>query len=218
LPKSTTSRLVGALERQGLVQRLGDRGRLRPGPVLLRFAQRDIPDANLVELAEPALRLLAERSGETINLGVPTPSGVEHLAQRDSRHFVGVGNWVGRRVPLHATANGKIFLAYDAAPIPSRLEQLAPNTITRPQRLDDELARIRGRGYATAVDELEQGLSALAAAVHGPAGTVVAALSVSGPSARLTAERIEELAPLLVEQSRSLSARLGHHDVERGAA
>jgi DNA-binding IclR family transcriptional regulator len=143
---------------------------------------------------------------------------VEHLAQRDSRHFVGVGNWVGRRVPLHATANGKIFLAYDAAPIPSRLEQLAPNTITRPQRLDDELARIRGRGYATAVDELEQGLSALAAAVHGPAGTVVAALSVSGPSARLTAERIEELAPLLVEQSRSLSARLGHHDVERGAA
>src|SRR5919201_5522079 len=66
LPKSTTSRLVGALERQGLVQRVGERGRLRPGPVLLRFAQRDVPEANLVELAGPALRRLAEESGETI--------------------------------------------------------------------------------------------------------------------------------------------------------
>src|SRR5207245_3120087 len=59
LPKSTTSRLVGALEPQGLLQRTGERGRLRPGPVLLRFAQRDVPEANLVELAEPALRRLA---------------------------------------------------------------------------------------------------------------------------------------------------------------
>ena len=69
LPKSTTSRLVGALERQGLVQRAGDR-RLRPGPVLLRFAHRD-PGESLVELASPALHALAELSGETINLGVP---------------------------------------------------------------------------------------------------------------------------------------------------
>src|SRR5947209_12217918 len=64
LPKSTTSRLLGALERQGLVQRLGDRGRLRPGPVLLRFATRD-GTASLVELARPSLRRLADASGET---------------------------------------------------------------------------------------------------------------------------------------------------------
>ncbi|MGZ4291439.1 MAG: helix-turn-helix domain-containing protein [Gaiellaceae bacterium] len=97
LPKSTTSRLVGALERRGLVQRAGDR-RVAPGPVLLRFAHRD-SSAGLVELAAPALRALATLSGETINLGVPTPLGVEHLAQEDSRHFVGGTNWVGRRVP-----------------------------------------------------------------------------------------------------------------------
>ena len=74
LPKSTTSRLVGALERRGLVQRAGDR-RVAPGPVLLRFAHRDT-SAGLVELAGPALRALADLSGETINLGVPTPLGV----------------------------------------------------------------------------------------------------------------------------------------------
>ncbi len=203
LPKSTTSRLVGALERQGLVQRLGDRGRLRPGPVLLRFAQRGVPEESLVELAGPALRRLADASGETINLGVPTPLGVEHLAQQDSSHFVGGTNWVGRRVPHDLTANGKVFLAYGA---------VQPGGVP-----EAELQAIRARGYAVAVDELEQGLSALAAPVFGPAGDAVAALSVSGPTIRLTLERIHGLAPLVVEQARLLSARLGHHD-ERGAA
>src|SRR2546423_14465208 len=82
LPKSTTSRLVGALERRGLVQRSGDR-RVAPGPVLLRFAHRDT-SAGLVELATPAPRALADLSRETINLRVPTPPGVEHLAPEDS--------------------------------------------------------------------------------------------------------------------------------------
>src|SRR5438270_12133809 len=87
LPKSTTSRLVGALERRGLVQRAGDR-RVAPGPVLLRFAHRD-PGDSLVALARPALTALAELSGETINPGVPAPLGVAPLAPDDSRHFVG---------------------------------------------------------------------------------------------------------------------------------
>ena len=205
LPKSTTSRLLAALERQGLLQRVDGRGRLRPGPVLLRFAQRDVPEANLVELSAPALRRLADESGETINLGVPTPVGVEHLAQRDSRHFVGATNWVGRRVPHEVTANGKVFLAFGAAPPPADFDE-------------EHRAAIRARGYATAIDELEHGLSALAGPVHGARGDVVAALSISGPTHRLTSERIEHLAPLLLEQCAGLSARLGHHDVERGAA
>src|SRR5436190_10862633 len=114
LPKSTTSRLVGALERQGLVQRLGDRGRLRPGPVLLRYASRDASQA-LVELAQPSLTRLADASGETINLAVPGPDGVEHLAQEDTAHLVGVTDWVGRRVPFSLAANGKCFLTFGGA-------------------------------------------------------------------------------------------------------
>ena len=114
LPKSTTSRLVSALERQGLVQRLGDRGRLRPGPVLLRYASRDASQT-LVELAAPSLRRLADASGETINLAVRGVDGVEHLAQEDTAHFVGVTDWVGRRVPFELAANGKCFLTFGGA-------------------------------------------------------------------------------------------------------
>lgn len=195
LPKSTTSRLVGALERRGLVQRAGDR-RIAPGPILLRFAHRDTSEG-LVELAGPALRALSELSGETINLGVPTPLGVEHLAQEDSRHFVGGTNWVGRRVPYETTANGKVLRAFSAERPP-------------------DLQAIRAQGYAVAADELEHGLSALAAPVFGADGVAVAALSISGPSIRLTRDRIAELAPALVEQSHVLSERLGA--TTRGAA
>lgn len=216
LPKSTTSRLIGALERQGLVQRLGERGRLHPGPVLLRFATSDSSSA-LLELAAPSLRRLAESSGETVNLAIPGPLGVEHLAQEDTAHIVGVANWVGRRVPLHVAANGKVFLAY-GAPLLAPLDRLTPCTIVDPARLDAELARVRARGYATSIDELEHGLSALAAPVFGPDGDAFAALSISGPSARLTSERIASLAPLLIEESNKLAQRLGHREHARGAA
>ncbi len=197
LPKSTTSRLVSALERQGLVQRLGDRGRVTAGPVLLRYANRDV-SSTLVELAQPSLRRLADASGETINLAVPGVDGVEHLAQEDTAHFVGVTDWVGRKVSFELAANGKVFLAFNAAP--------------------PQLARVRARGYATSIDELELGLSALAAPVFGPNGEALAALSISGPSARLTSDRIAQLAPLLIAEANTLAERLGHRDHTRGAA
>jgi IclR family acetate operon transcriptional repressor len=192
LPKSTTSRLVGALERQGLVQRLGDRGRLRPGPVLLRYASRDVSQT-LVELAQPSLRRLADASGETINLAVPGPDGVEHLAQEDTAHFVGVTDWVGRRVPFELAANGKCFLAFGGGGV-------------------EGAEQIRARGYATSIDEIEVGLSAMAAPVLGANDVAVAALSISGPTSRLTAGRIEELAPPLKSEALTLTRLL------RGAA
>src|SRR3954471_19996245 len=195
LPKSTTSRLVGALERRGLVPRAGDR-RVAPGPVLLRFAHRDL-GASLVEIAAPSLKALCQLSGETINLGAPTPLGVGPLAQKDSRHFVGGTNWVGRRVPYESTANGKVLKAFTSR--------------------DSDGEAIRTRGYAIAVDELEHGLSALAAPILGPDGDAVAALSISGPTIRLTRDRIAELAPALLDQARLVSVRLGNHD-QRGAA
>ena len=216
LPKSTTSRLLAALERQGLVQRLGERGRLHPGPVLLRFATGDASTA-LLELAAPSLRRLAESSGETVNLAIPGPLGVEHLAQEDTAHIVGIANWVGRRVPLNVAANGKVFLAHGSdRPVP--LERLTDKSIVDPTKLELELARVRARGYATSIDELEQGLSALAAPVFGPDGDAFAALSISGPTARLTSERIAGLAPLLLEEASKLATRLGHREHARGAA
>lgn len=198
LPKSTTSRLLRALESRGLVQRDGARGSLRPGSVLLRYARRVGRGGDLVELTAAALGELAELTGETVNVAVAGPSGVEHLAQRDSRFFLGSSNWIGRPVPFHAAANGKVFLAFGSAKLPrGALEQLTEHTVVDRAALESELAVVRQRGWATTVEELEPGLLAVAAPVRDAHGDVIAALSVSAPAVRLPGDRLTNLGPLV---------------------
>jgi len=218
LPKSTTSRLVGALERHGLVQRDNGNGQLRPGSVLRGYARRTTGEADLVALAAASLDRLAERSGETVNLGVPGLGVVEQLDQRDSRHYLGSTNWVGRRFPSHGSAVGKVFFAYGALPVPGELERLAPLTIVDPTAFADDLASIVARGFASAVDELEPGLWAVAAPVREASGGVIAALSISGPTVRLRRGLLDELGSLVRQEAEDLSTLLCYDDPERGAA
>jgi IclR family transcriptional regulator, acetate operon repressor len=219
IPKSTASRLVSALERQGLVEQDGERGRLRPGPAILRVAERNLLERNVVELAAPSLDALGEVSGETINLAVPARQGVEHIAQVESRHFLGAGQWLGRSVDYHCTAVGKVFMAFGRATIAAaQLARMTAPTVTSPARLRAELETVRAESFATAVDELEVGLAAIAAPVHGAGGEVVAALSISGPTTRMTDARIAELKPILIDEARKLSRRLGHPQQGANAA
>jgi IclR family acetate operon transcriptional repressor len=213
LPKSTASRLLSALERQGLVEQRGRRGRFSPGPVLIRFAHRGVADRHLAELAEPHLNVLADASQETVNLAVPGALGVEHIAQVESTHFLGTGQWVGRRVPYHCTAVGKVLVAFGAAEVPdSPLQALTPATIVDRGALAAALRSARVDHCAEAVDELETGLASLAAPVLGSDGDAVAALSISGPSARLDRDRRDHLRPQLINEARALGTRLGEHD------
>jgi DNA-binding IclR family transcriptional regulator len=200
LPKSTASRLLASLARHGLVRRTGARGKVGPGPMILRFAHRGMVEPSLIALAQQPMDALSEVSGETVNLAVPGPAGVEHIAQVDSRHFLGTGQWIGRSVPYDRTAVGKVFLANGSAPPSGSADGAA------------ELERCRLEGFATAVDQLEPGLTAMAAPVRGPTGDVIAALSVSGPTSRLSEARVQELRPLVIRQAQILGARLGHED------
>src|SRR3954453_10628799 len=227
LPKSTASRLVSSLERHGLVRRNGAPGKGPARPAILRFAHRGIVDRSLVELAQEPLEVLAQASGETVNLAGPgsrrvedrAPGGPRRPAQGERRHFLGTGQWVGRTVDYHTTAVGKVLVAYGAAELPSgRLRPAPPATIVDRTKLEEEFERVRADAFATAVDELEPGLTALAAPVHGPTGDVVAALAISGPTLRLGPDRIAELKLVLTKEAAALSARLGHRDKGRRAA
>jgi IclR family transcriptional regulator, acetate operon repressor len=219
IPKSTASRLVSALERQGLVEQDGERGRLRPGPAILRVAERGLLERSVVEMARPSLDALGEVSGETINLAVPGPVGVEHVAQVESRHFLGAGQWLGRSVDYHCTAVGKVFMAFGRAPRQEGpLVSLTALTLSDPVRLRAALDVVRREQFATAIDELELGLAAIAAPVRGAGGEVVASLSISGPTIRMTPARIRELKPILINEADALSHRLGHHEEGEHAA
>src|SRR5919202_728387 len=182
--------LIAALERHELVQWDGRREQLRPGPRALRFARSGLARADLVEHAAASMRRLADESGETVNLMVPTPGGTEAIAQEDGRHLLGATSWIRRDVPDHASGAGKVFLAWGVAPVRPRLERLTERTIVDPDALQAELEAVRRRGYATLVDELEPGLSAVAAPVFDSGGAVVAALAVSGSTTRLPDHRL----------------------------
>ena len=210
LAKSTTSRLLMALERNGLVQRDG-RGRFRPGEVFVRYAWQGGPEAGLIEVARPFLDRLGELTGETVNLGVAREGLVEQIAQVDSRYLIGGTNWLGRPVPLHCAALGKVLLAYDAAQLPpGRLAARTARTITSRAALDEDLREVRRRGYAVTDEELEPGLVAVAAPVLRDGAVVVAALSVSAPAGRLPRASIATVAAQCAEQAAALSAVLGH--------
>jgi DNA-binding IclR family transcriptional regulator len=209
VPAPDVEPILAALERHGLVQRDGA-GRVRPGSGALRFARSGVGRADLVEHAGPSMRRLADESGETVNLMVPTANGTEAIAQEDGRHLLGATSWIGRDVPDHASAAGKVFLAHGVSEIRPRLERLTPRTLVDRAALEEDLAAVRERGFATLVDELEPGLSVVAAPVLDAGGDVVAALAVSGPSTRLPPHRLAVLGRLAIEQADAVSERLGH--------
>jgi IclR family transcriptional regulator, acetate operon repressor len=218
LAKSTASRILSALERNGLLRRDAS-GVFLPGDAFVRYALRGNSDADLATVAQPYLDRLGELSRETINLGVARQSVVVQIAQVDSHYVLGGTNWLGRSEPLHATALGKVLLAFDAAQLPpGRLERLTAHTIAGRTALDDELSRVRHMGYAVALEELEIGLIAIAAPVYRDDNTVIAAISVSGPSTRLDSTRISQVGAWCMAESSALSAALGHHEKSVGAA
>ncbi|MGL6279531.1 MAG: IclR family transcriptional regulator [Gaiella sp.] len=214
LPKTTAARLLRALERNGLAQRRRGGG-FRPGPVLVDYARRDTSVGDLATLAWPFLERLGSGTGETANVAVPTPAGVARLAQVDSQVPLEAGNWqwLGRRIPIHASSMGKVFMAFGAAQPPfGRLAKLGPNTITSVTDLLAELDEVRRNGFAITWEELEEGLCSTAAPVRGSRGTVIAALSVSAPTVRTTRERLAELSRQVVTEADALSetVRLGN--------
>jgi DNA-binding IclR family transcriptional regulator len=218
LARSTTSRLLDALVRNDLLLRDAS-GAFTPGELFVRSAWRGDPETALVELARPFLEQLGTLTGETVNLGVARHLVVEQIAQVDSRYLLGATNWVGRPVPLHCTALGKVLLAFGAAALPpGRLERRTPRTVTSRAALEPELAEVRWRGVATTLEELEPGLVALAAPVRRADRTVVAALSVSGPSSRLEGDRLAETAAACLKVANDLSAHLGDRSRKEGAA
>ncbi len=218
LPKSTVFRLLSTLEAGGLVAQNPKTGQYRLGVDLIGLANNVIAYADVRRVARPHLRRLADALGETVSLSILDGRDAVNLEQFvPPRRLVMRVGWVGRRMPVHTVSVGKALIAFLPEEELSRLldgslEALTPHTITDPQVLRDELVRVRERGYATAFEELEEGLHAISAPLYNHEGEIVAAISVSGPAYRLTRERIEEIAPQVVQTAHQISKEMGYRD------
>ena len=155
--------------------------------------------------------------GETVNLAILSGRDALYLDQAAGPAALSPHNWAGQRIPLHATSDGKVLLAYLpegelTAYLAPPLARFTNRTITDLAEFGELLAEVRRRGFATAVDELEAGLTAIAVPVRNAEGNVIASISASGPSFRIPAERIPALATAAGRAAAEVSRRLGCTD------
>jgi DNA-binding IclR family transcriptional regulator len=216
--KSTAFRLVSTLEQHRLVEQLSERGKYRLGFGIVRLAGATTARMNLAEESRPSCRQLAAEFNETVNIAVLDADAAVNIAQEQGTATVTAQNWIGKRTPLHATSSGKVLLAWAPdAQLRGILEgtpdRFTPHTITSGAALRAELDRVRRQDWAYTEEELEIGLNAVAAPIRGPGGMVLAAISISGPSYRLTATSFPALAARLGSCAGAISARLGYISV-----
>lgn len=221
--KATASRLVATLAERGMVERDPITEKYRLGFGLIRLAGAAMASMDLVRIARPMLEELADRTHETVNLGVLSGDAVVYIDQVTGTRSVVVVSWVGRRTPLHCTSNGKVLLAHVGEAERARLlahplERETRSTVTDPATLEAQLEEIRRRGYATTMEELEEGLNAVAAPIRRADGEVVAALSVSGPAFRMRPVDLPRVGRLAMEVAGAISRRLGYVERRRPAA
>ena len=212
--KSTAYRLLTTLRDRGLVEQDAATEKYRLGFGLVALASSVTADLDVARCSRPVCERLAERTGETVTVAVLEDDDGIIIHQSNSGSSALSVNWEGQHTPLHATAAGKIFLHYMPENQRRRLLKRPPrrytgNTITKPATLQKESHASGDRGYWYTVEELEDGLNAVAAPIRCARGAVVAAVSVSGPAFRLPEKSFEEVGGLTTEAAAEISRCLG---------
>ncbi|WP_322860221.1 IclR family transcriptional regulator [Mycobacterium europaeum] len=182
MARSTVSRILNALEDEGLVASRGSRGGYRLGPEIARMA--NTVRLGIVMDVHPFMEELSRELGETVDLSILDGDRATFVDQVVSPHRLRAISAVGESFPLHCCANGKALLAgLPPEQLPSRLARLTPNTITSPAALRAELERVRAEGVAYDREEQTEGICAVGAVLKGVAGHAVA-VSVPVPAQR----------------------------------
>jgi DNA-binding IclR family transcriptional regulator len=216
LARSTAFRILATLEAAGFVERgsLADTYRLGPSALLLGGAA--LRQLDFQKRLRPQLEALMQATGETIHLVIFRDQQTLVVDKIDSYHAIRLVSNIGFRSPLHATSAGKLMLAHQPA---ARIDFILSNhdfipyteqTITNADDLRRHFAQIRQQGYSVDDEEFEQGLRCLAAPIRDSTHEVFAGVSISGPTQRMTRERVASLIPLLLERTEQMSRTLGY--------
>jgi IclR family acetate operon transcriptional repressor len=220
LPAPTAHRLLATLEQAAYVQQ-GAGGEWLIGVRAFRVGSAFLDHRNLVVQAYPRLKRLMEASGETTNLAVTDDGEAVFVEQVQCRELMRMSTKIGARAPLHASGVGKAMLAamadgaVAATLVKRGLIRHTANTIVDPERLAAELRTTRERGYAIDNEEHADGLRCVAAPIWDDNGEPWAAISLAGPTSRITIERIDELGRLVRTTADGITAALGGHPPRR---
>jgi IclR family acetate operon transcriptional repressor len=213
MPKSSTHRYMATLQSVGLAERTGE-DRFRLGTRVIELAGSFLANSDLRSESQAILDELADMTGETIHLAVPSGTGVVYIAKIESKHALGMSSHIGARLPMFCTSLGKAILAFSApellqAVLAERPEARTTHTITSPEALRAELVTVRSQGFALDNEENEVGICCVGAPIIDYTGNAIAAISISGPCDRMNRARAIQLGPLLWESTQRVSRRRG---------
>jgi IclR family acetate operon transcriptional repressor len=211
---STVHRLLATLVERGYVRQDPDSSRYYLASRVFALASAAEVHLDLRFVARPYLERLMRASGETANLVTATEREVVYLDQVASLHLVKMFTAPGLRAPFYCTGTGKAILAYQpaefvATALGGTLRRYTARTLTSPAALERELAHVRRLGYAVDNEEMEEGVRCLAVPIFDRRGDVAGAMSVSGPTTRMTPERVGQLGPAARRIADELSRQLG---------
>lgn len=217
MQKSTVHRLLATMQECGFIRKNAEGTRYRLGLRVFELGSVVFSTSTLRNIASSYLHKLSDQCGETVHVGVLNDTEVMSIENVETQSALKSTVIVGKRAPLYCTGVGKALLAF--LPIDERkriidriqFQRFTTNTIVDREWLVKELDIIRSRGYAVDNMEHEVGVRCIAAPIWDRTGKVVASLSISGPSVRITEERIPELAELVLSTTRDISAELGAH-------
>ena len=221
--KSTSYRFLSTLEEAGYVRRESDTRRYSLGSKVAWLAAKFLEGVDVRELARPILKELARESGETIHLALLDRDEVVYIDKIEGQQAVEMASRVGSRMPVHATALGKVLLASLSESQWQRyvseigLKPRTPNTIVDPGAFFEHLHQVRKQNYALDNLENEEGIRCVAAPIRDHTGKTVAALSITGWTVSMTLEKVESLVPLAQKGALAISERLGFSHLEEQA-
>ena len=222
LHKSTAHRFLMVLERHRMVERTGT-GKFRLGLRLFDLGNRAIEQYDLRERAQPHLRRLVAETEETAHLCILEAARVIYIDKIEPARSVRMITRIGASNPVHCTSVGKAILAFlpeeriNDVISRTRFERFTPRTIATEEAFRAEIEKTRRRGYAVDDEELEDGLRCIAVPVLDAQRLPVAAVSVSGPSFRVTAQKLPAIANHILQCVRGISADMGFVSARRGS-
>jgi len=219
LHKNNVFRLLATLEARGYIEQNKATENYRLGIKCLHLGRRYIEHMGLVRQARPILAIMAKQCRETVYVAVYRREGVIPLEAADPEdRAVRITSPVGHSMPLHATAVGKVHLAFDTdeqirASLPEVLNRYTDRTITDRAQLFAQLESVARSGYAIDIGEYIDEVSSIAVPIRDYTRSVVGSIAIAGPSMRMPEERISsEITPIILDQGRELSHRLGFNE------
>jgi len=211
-------KILSTLKKRGYVRQENPKGKYRLGIRVFELGCVFQDQSSLIKTARPFLEKLGRSCGETVNLAILSPDMKEilYVEKIESKEVLKTDIRLGTRLPAHCTALGKAIVAFlpqekytEVFPAGKPLQRLTEHSIPDPECLSGSLESVRKNGYAVDNEEFKHGVRCVAAPVMDRKGMVTAAVSITGPASRLTADRIEGLACQIKETALLLSKALG---------